>query len=99
MCVVCVLCVVLCVLCVVCSLRRARGFSCCLRVRHGCSVETEAKLKESGSTQHQVYLYINSSSVVFQVVIEAVDETGAVLPEAVSAGASAELTKDFTTGK
>jgi hypothetical protein len=32
-------------------------------------------------------------------VIEAVDETGAVLPEAVSAGASAELTKDFTTGE
>ncbi len=33
-----------------------------------------------------------------QVVIEAVDETGTVLSEAVSAGASAELTKDFTTG-
>ncbi len=32
-------------------------------------------------------------------MIEAVDETGAVLPEAVSAGASAELTKDFTTGE
>ncbi len=44
-------------------------------------------------------MYINSSFVVFQVVIEAVDETGAVLPEAVSAGASAELTKDFTTGE
>jgi hypothetical protein len=43
--------------------------------------------------------YINSSFVLFQVVIEAVDETGAVLPEAVSAGASAELTKDFTTGE
>ncbi len=42
---------------------------------------------------------INSSFVVFKVVIEAVDETGAVLPEAVSAGASAELTKDFTTGE
>ena len=32
-------------------------------------------------------------------MIEAVDETGAVLPEAISPGASAELAKDFTTGQ
>jgi hypothetical protein len=36
--------------------------------------------------------------ILYQVVIEAVDETGAVLPEAISPGASADLTKDFTTG-
>lgn len=34
-----------------------------------------------------------------KVMIEAVDETGTVLSEAISPGASAELAKDFTTGK
>lgn len=34
-----------------------------------------------------------------EVVIEAVDETGAVLSEAVSPGASANLTSEFSTGK
>ena len=34
----------------------------------------------------------------FQVVIEAVDEAGYVLSEAVSSGGSAPLTQEFSTG-
>ena len=34
-----------------------------------------------------------------EVVIEAVDEAGALLPEAISPGASATLTSEFSTGK
>ena len=32
-----------------------------------------------------------------QVVVEAVDDRGAILTDAISAGASSDLTKDFTT--